>query len=172
MTPNSGDLFFWPSIKFGDKISLKSGKRPFWDFRDASRWKSLCFFCAKLRIRQPEIKNAITLKRLKVETWNLELRCGTYESLLVQILGAIGFVILVSEPRTEMPIEGLNSSSSKTNRRRRIKVSNWEAPGRAVSAPKIKIWRFQHFFIYLSTFFIDTTTPKPPKLETWNLEMW
>ena len=34
----------------------------------ALRWKSLCFFCAKLQIRQPEVENAITLKRLKIET--------------------------------------------------------------------------------------------------------
>ena len=59
-----------------------------------------------------------------VETWNLFLRWDTYESFLVQILEAIGYVIRVSEPKTEMPIVGLNSSSSKTNRTRVIKLSN------------------------------------------------
>ena len=56
----------------------------------------------------------------------------------MQILEAIGHVIRVSEPETEIPIEGLNSFSSKTNRRR-IKVSNLEAPEYAVSAAKIKL---------------------------------
>ena len=64
---------------------------------------------------------------------------GTYKSFFVQILGAIGPVIRVSEPKTEMPIVALNSSSSKTNRTRGIKVSNIEASGQALSAPKNKI---------------------------------
>ena len=63
----------------------------------------------------------------------------------MQILGAIGHVIRVSEPKTEMPIGGLNTSS-KTNRTRGINVSNLEASGQAVSAPKTKLWRFRHFF--------------------------
>ena len=83
-----------------------------------------------------KIKNAITLKWLKVETWILELRWGTYESFFVQILGAIGHVIWVSEPKTEVPIVGLNSSSSKTNHTRGIKVLNLEASGHAVLALK------------------------------------
>ena len=33
----------------------------YWDFR-------MLFFGAKLRIRQPDVKNAITSKRLKIET--------------------------------------------------------------------------------------------------------
>ena len=78
------------------------------------------FFRAKLRVRQPEVENAITLKRQNVETWRLERGLGTYAPFLVQILGAVGYVIRVSEPKTEMPIEGLNSSSSKTNRTRKI----------------------------------------------------
>ena len=57
----------------------------------------------------------------------------------LQMLGASGHLIRVSKPKTEMPIGGLNSSSSKINHRRRIKVSHVEAPGHAVSAPKIKI---------------------------------
>ena len=57
----------------------------------------------------------------------------------MQILGAIGFVIHVSELKTEMPIGGLKSSSSESNRRSRIKVSKLEAPGHAVSTPKIKL---------------------------------
>ena len=101
--------------------------------------KFLCFFHAKLRIRQPEVKNAINLKWLKVETRNLELRWGTYESFLEQILGKIGQVIRVSKPNTKMPIGGLNRSSLKTNHRSAIKVSNLEAPGHALAAPKIKL---------------------------------
>ena len=71
-----------------------------------------------------------------METWNLELRWGTYESFFVQILNAISHVIRVSEPKNEMPIVGLNSSSSKTNGTRGIKLSNLEAPGHALSALK------------------------------------
>ena len=43
---------------------------PFWDFRDASCRKSLCFvfFLANLRIRQPYTKISRSSKRLKVET--------------------------------------------------------------------------------------------------------
>ena len=53
-----------------------------------------------------------------------------------------------SETKTEMTIVGLNSYSSKTNLWSRIKVSNLEAPGHAISAPKIKLRRFHHFFFY------------------------
>ena len=62
-----------------------------------------------------------------------------YESLLVQILGAIGHVIQVSEPKAETPIVGLNSSSSKTNCARGIKVLSLEASGHAISALKNKL---------------------------------
>ena len=92
----------------------------------------------------------MTLKRLKVETWNLHLSWGTYESFLVQILGAIGRAIRVSEPKNEMPFLGLNSFSSKTNGTTGIKLSNLEASGHALSALKNKPWRFRHFlFVYL-----------------------
>ena len=57
----------------------------------------------------------------------------------MQILGTIDHVIRVSEPKTEVPIGGLNSSSSKANCSRRIEVSNLEAPGNAASAPKFKL---------------------------------
>ena len=57
----------------------------------------------------------------------------------IQILGAIGHVIRVSKPKTEMPILGLNSTSSKTNRTRGIKVSHLEASGQAVSVLKNKL---------------------------------
>ena len=57
----------------------------------------------------------------------------------MQILGAIDNVIRVSEPEPEMPVAGLNSSNWKTNRTSTIKVSNLEAPGHAVSAPKITL---------------------------------
>ena len=57
----------------------------------------------------------------------------------MQILGAIGPVIRVSEQKTETPIGGLNSSSSKTNRTKEIKLSNLEASGYAVSALKNKL---------------------------------
>ena len=76
------------------------------------------FFCAKLRIRQQEAEDAITLKQLKVRTLNLKLRWGTYESFFVQNLGAINHVIRISEPKTKMPSVGLNNFSSKANRTR------------------------------------------------------
>ena len=57
----------------------------------------------------------------------------------MQILGAIGCVIRVSEPKNERPIVGLNSSSSKTNGTRRIKVMNLEASVDALSALKNKL---------------------------------
>ena len=57
----------------------------------------------------------------------------------MQILGAIGHVIRVCEAKTETPIGGLNSSSSKTNRIGEIKVSNLKASGHAVSALKNKL---------------------------------
>ena len=96
------------------------------------------------------------MKRLKVETWNLHLSWSTYESFLVQFLGAIGRAIRDSEPKNEMPIVGLNSSSSKTNGTRGIKLSNLEASGHALSALKINhddfdtfFYLFIHLFIYL-----------------------
>ena len=52
----------------------------------------------------------------------------------MQNFRALG-TFVTSEPKTEMPIVGLNSSSSKTNRTSGIKVSNLEASGQAVSAP-------------------------------------
>ena len=54
----------------------------------------------------------------------------------MQILGAIDYGIRVSEPKNEMPNVGLNSSSSKTNGTKRIKLSNLEASGHAISALK------------------------------------
>ena len=63
----------------------------------------------------------------------------SYKLLFVKILGAIGHVIRVSEPKTEMPTGDLNSSSSKSNRRSRIKVLNLEALVHAVSAHKNKL---------------------------------
>ena len=105
------------------------------------------FFRAKFQIRQVEVENAITLKRLKVETLNLELRLGIF---LVQIMGAIGCMIRVSEPKTESQIRGLNSSCSKTNGTSTIKVLTLEAPDHAVSAPKNKLNNSDTFlFIYL-----------------------
>ena len=47
-------------------------------------------------------------------------------------------MIRVSEPKNEIPLVGLNSSSSKTNGTRRIKLSNLEASGNALSALKNK----------------------------------
>ena len=61
-------------------------------------------------------------------------------------LGAIGNVMRVSEPKTETPLGGLSSSSSKTNGTRGIKVSNLEASGHAVLALKNKLRQFRHFF--------------------------
>ena len=91
------------------------------------------------------------MKRPKVETSNLHLSWGTYKSFSVQILGVIGRAIQVSESKNEMPILGLNSSSSKINGTRGIKLSNLEASGHALSAVKNKPWRFRHFF-FLSFF--------------------
>ena len=128
-----------------------------WDFRDALRRKSLCFFVKNYEFVN-KIKNAITLKRLKVETWNLDLSWSTYRSFLVPILGAIGVVIRVSEPKSEMPIVGLNRSRSKTNSTRRIKLSNLEASGHALSALKNKPWRFRHFFFCLFVYLFKQIT--------------
>ena len=47
-------------------------------------------------------------------------------------------VIRVSELKNEMPIVGLNSSSSKTNGTSRIKFSNLEVSGHAFSPLKKK----------------------------------
>ena len=98
----------------------------------------LTFFRHILQIRKQKIQNALILKRLKVETSNLHLSCGTYELFFVQILGAIGHAIRVSAPKNEMTILGLNSSSSKTNGTREITLSNLEASGHALSALKNK----------------------------------
>ena len=80
-------------------------------------------------------------KRYNFETAksrNLDFSWGTCDLFLVQILGTISHVIRVSEPKTEMPIVGLNSFSSKTNGTGRIKLSNLEASGHALSALKNK----------------------------------
>ena len=106
------------------------------DFCDALRRKSLCFFPWKITNSKEKFENAPTVKRLKVETWNLDLSWGTYESFVVKILGATGHLIQVFEPKNEMPIVGLNSSSSKTNGTRGIKLSNLEACGHALLAFK------------------------------------
>ena len=45
---------------------------------------------------------------------------------------------MLSKPKNEMPILGLNSSSSKTNGTMGIKLSNLEASGNALSALKNK----------------------------------
>ena len=58
--------------------------------------------------------------------------------LNVQFSVAISHLIRDSEPKNEMPILGLNSSSSKINHTRGIKVSNLEASGHALSALKNK----------------------------------
>ena len=121
-------------------------------FRNASRRKSQCFFRAKLRIRQSQVENAITLKWLKVETWNLKFRWGTHESFFVQILAAIGQVIRVSKPKTEMSIEGLNSFSSKTNWSRSIKVPNLEAPGNEFRLPNLNHDNADSFFLLFYLF--------------------
>ena len=57
------------------------------------------FFRHILRIRKQNKKKAIILKRLKVETSNLQLTWGTYESFSVQSLGAIGHAMRVCEPK-------------------------------------------------------------------------
>ena len=123
-----------------------------WGFDNASRQKSLMsFFRKKITNSATQEKNAITLKQLKIETWILEFRWGTYKPFFMQNLKAIDHVKRVSESKTEMPIGGLNSSSSKANPTSGIKVSNLEASGQAVSAPKNKLWRFPHF-VFLCLF--------------------
>ena len=84
----------------------------------------------------------------------------------MQVLGLIGHVMRVSEPKTEMPIRSLHTSSLKTNRRMRIKVLNLEVPGHAISALKIKLRPFRQFFYLFKHFFVATKTPKSLKLET------
>ena len=84
----------------------------------------------------------------------LGLSWGKYESFLVPILEAIGHAIRVSKPKNEMPILGLNSSSSKSNGIRGMKLSNLEASGHALSALKNKLWRFRHFFFFIFYLFI------------------
>ena len=135
-------------------VIKKFSKIDDWNFCDALRRKFLCFFPLKNYEFINKVWKRKTLKRIWVETWNLHLSWGTYESFFVLILGAIGHAIRVSESKTEMSILGLNSSSSKTNRTRGIKVSNLEASGHALSALKNKPWRFRHFFLsfFLSLF--------------------
>ena len=70
----------------------------------------------------------------------------------MQILEAIGHVIQISKPKTETPIGGLNISSSKSNRKREIKVSNLEESRQAISAPKNTSWQFRHLFWVFSLY--------------------
>ena len=79
---------------------------------------------------------------------HVQILCN-FVQVHVQILGAIGQVIRVSEPKTEMPNVGLNSSSSKINRTSGIKVSNLKASGQAVLALKNKLWRSDTFFLFI-----------------------
>ena len=62
-------------------------------------------------------------------------------------------MIQISEPKTEMPIISLNSSSSITNCTRRIKFSNLKVSVHAVAAPKDS-YRIPtlYLFIYLSKY--------------------
>ena len=67
-------------------------------------------------------------------------------------------MIWVSEPKTEILNGGLNSSSWKTNRRRRTNVSNLEAPGMQFQFPKLNYDysdTFFSLFIYLGNFFYE-----------------
>ena len=73
----------------------------------------------------------------------------------MRISGVIGREIRVSEPKNEMRNVALNSSSSKTNGTRGIKVSNLEAYGHALSALKIKLRRFRHFFSSLFIYLLS-----------------
>ena len=73
----------------------------------------------------------------------------------MHILGAIGHVIRVSEPKPETSIVGLNSSSSKTYCTWGIKVSNLEASGYELSALKI-IYDNSNTFFFFIYLFIDT----------------
>ena len=149
------------------------------------------FFLEIITNLSTEVKNATSFKQLKVETWILELRWDTYKPFFVQILEAVSYVIRVSQSKTAMSIGDL---SSKTNRTRGIKVSNLEASGHAVSAPKNKLWQFRHFFLFhwyfrdalrrksLCFFFLEklryrqqgnenAITLKQLKVETSNLEL-
>ena len=73
----------------------------------------------------------------------------------MQILGAIGQVIRVSEPKTEMLIVDLNSSSSKTNSTKEIKLSNLEASGQAVSALKNNVYDDSNIFFCLFIYLLS-----------------
>ena len=66
--------------------------------------------------------------------------------------------------KTDMSIDGLNRSSSKTNCRR-IKVSDLKAPGNVVSALTFKLFLFLFFFFYVKLSYMYKN-PKPLKLET------
>ena len=101
--------------------------------------EGLCFFLQKITISAKEVKKHYNFETTKGRNLNSTIKWGTYESFLVQILEAIGLVIPVSEPKTELPIGSSNSSSSKTNRTRKTKVSNLKASGHAVAAPKNKL---------------------------------
>ena len=58
--------FAWTCVGVGPKFDQILHQFPektyIGDFRDALLWKSLCFFRAKLRIRQPEIKKSLKLR--------------------------------------------------------------------------------------------------------------
>ena len=81
--------------------------------------------------------------------------------------------------KTKMSVGGfIKSSSSKTNRTSRIKVSILGASGHAVSAPKIKLWRFRHFFSLFISFFlylfkqISLCMQKLQNHQSYKLEIW
>ena len=75
------------------------------------------------------------------------------ETNFVQILGAIDDVLRVSKPKTEMPIIGSNRSCSKTDCRR-IKFSNLEPPGNAVSElPHLIFLNSDFLFFFLLSVF-------------------
>ena len=160
------------NIIYGETIFVSLGPSRLF----ASEFPGFCFFFScKITNSATRGRKRYNFKTTTVETWNLEVGWDTYGPFFVQILGAISYVIRVSEPKPEMPIEGLNSSSWKTNCSRRITFSNLEAPGNAGSAPKFELRRSDtifFFFIYLITFLLGTKTPRPPKLRSWNVEIW
>ena len=101
--------------------------------------KSLCFFPCKITNSTTSGRERYIFETAKGR--NLEFITLMRHMLIILSanFGTNRSRYRISEPKTDIPIEGLNSSSSKTNRRRRIKVSNLEASGHAVSAPEIKL---------------------------------
>ena len=109
------------------------------------------FFFAKLTIfLQPETKIALRLKRLKVETWNLELMWGTYRTTFLQILGKNQWCdtdFQAKQPKYQLEVQ--IALTRKLTAGGEKNFLNLEALGNAVLAPTFNFFEFRLFFIYL-----------------------